>query len=625
MAVLPAPVPPGALESPAQPHPGRRTRIRRPAVLSLLTVLAVSVLSVALKLQVPTYLNTSAYDGLLFARNAILLEGAHWLGPFSLLNLSKGPGYPGFIAVAHTVGVPLAAAEQVVFLVAVAALCACVLAVTGRYAVATACFVVLALDPVNYSSASTDVLRDNLYASQSLFFVASAALVVLAVVRRARLRWIVAAGLLCGGAGGFAWLTREEGPALLPQVLVLAALAWLFARTRKRDRTVRGRQRLRGLARPLIALGVAAAAFAGPVVVVSAVNAQQYGVRVTNDLGEGTFLRAYADWTRVVVDEEQPQVPINAEKRRLVYAVSPAASALRGELERPDNQWRFINCPTGTCDYGGGWMIWAIREAAAEAGYFRDARTAQQYFARLSREIDEACTSGELTCRPRLPASLQPIQRVELDALGTSLERLTSDLVWSRTLMDLHPLNTPIPQGMRDEYTAIIHGLPESNRAAQQAFDRFDERRGLFEGLISVYRTAVPVLLVVSVVGIVLTLVTRRRTAATRRPTSWLLPVLATALFAGLAVRLVLLSIIDSAEYDAAQGRYQLPNHVFLVALALVVIASVTSGLLDARRGPTERAAGSLPGSAPGGDQADGEPHDGQLRAADDQHHAEDR
>lgn len=603
-------------------RPARRLRLHLPVVLSLLTVLTVSVVTIAVKFQVPVYLNTSSYDGLLFARNATSLAGGHWLGPYSLLNLAKTPGYPAFLAVVHTAGVPLAVAEQIAFLVAVGTLCACILVVTGRYAVATACFVFLAFDPVNYGSASTDVMRDNLYTSQSLFFVCSAALVVLAVARRARLGWIIAGAGLCGAAGGFAWLTREEGPALLPPVLVLVALAWLFSRTRKRNRTGTRRQRLRGLVRPLVALGVAVAALAVPVLAVAAVNGQQYGVRLTNDLGEGAFLRAYADWTRVVVDEPTPLVPINPEQRRLVYAVSPAARELRAELERRDNQWLFINCPTGTCDYGGGWMIWAIRDAADDAGYFRDAQTAQRYFTRLSQEIDDACDDGRLTCRPRLPANLQPLQRAPLDALAGSFRKLTSGLLESRFLIDYQVENRRVPQRVRDEYRAIIHGLPENNRAAQEAFDRFDQRRWLYDGLATTYRTAVPVLLGLAVGSIALVLATRRHAAGVRRRTSWLLPVLAAALLTGLAVRLVLLSIIDAAEYDATLGRYQLPNHAFLVATLVVVIAATTSRLLDAR---VPVAPGSVAGAGPSGDETDGEAHDRELRAAHDEHHAEDR
>ena len=621
MAVVPATALPDATAEPPAARRALRRRRHGPAVASALTVLVISVLSVALKVEVPTYLNTSSYDGLLFARNATLLAEGHWLGPYSLLTLAKTPGYPVFLAVVHTAGIPLAVAEQVGFLLAIATLCACVLLVTRRYAVATACFVFLALDPVNYGSASTDVMRDNLYSSQALFFVSSAALVVLAIARGARLGWVVLAAAACGAAGGFAWLTREEGPALLPPVLVLAALAWLFMRTPRRDRTGTPRQRLRGLVRPLVALGVVVAALVGPVVAVAAVNGDQYGVRLTNDLGEGAFLRAYADWSRVVVDEPTPLVPINPEQRRLVYAVSPAARELRAELERPDNPWRFINCPTGTCDFGGGWMIWAIRDAANQAGYFRDALTAQRYFTRLSREIDDACRSGRLACRPRLPANLQPIQRASLDALTASFEKLVSGLVHSRYLIDYQVEYRPVPQAVRNVYTAIIDGLPANNRAAQAAFDRFDERRWLYEGLATTYRTAVPLLLVVALAGTVVVLITGRRKAGGRRRSSWLLPVLAAALLTGLAVRLVLLAIIDAAEYDATLGRYQLPNHAFLVAALVVVIAAVASRLLDARRA----AAGSVAGAAPRGDQADRESHDGELGAAHDQHHAQDR
>ncbi|WP_324274263.1 hypothetical protein [Blastococcus brunescens] len=288
MAVVPAPVSSDAVDmkEAGPPDRARRSgRLRHPAVLGLVTALAASAASIALKLAVPTSLNLSGYDGLLFARNATYLADGHWQGPYSLVTIAKGMGYPGFMAAAHTVGIPLAAAEQLAYLVAIAVLCGVVLAVTGRYAVATVCFVFLALDPVNVGSASADVLRDNLYASQSLFFVSAAALTVLAVVRRARMVWVILAAVLCGAAGGFGWITREEGPALLPPVLVLVALAWLCARTREPDRPAGWGPRLRRVVRPATALGVAVVAFAVPVLGVAAVNGHQYGAQLTNELG----------------------------------------------------------------------------------------------------------------------------------------------------------------------------------------------------------------------------------------------------------------------------------------------------------------------------------------------------
>jgi hypothetical protein len=582
-------------------------------------------MSLALKRGVPTFLNLSPYDGLLFARNATSLADGHWLGPFTNLTLVKGIGYPALMAFAHDAGVELGQVEQVVYLIAGLTVAGCVLGATRRPWLSTGCFVVLALGPANFGAASNDVVRDNLYASLALLFVASAALLSLVVLRRARIVWIIGAGLLCGVSGAWAWVTREEGLSLVPPVLAVAVgfgfSAWRVHRRRDPDIGARCAS-WAGAVRPLVALVVAGASFAAPLVSVAAINAGRYGVALTDDMGSGTFLRAYADWTRVEVADEQRRVPVNAAQRRAVYAVSPAARELTPFLERRDNRWRSEACRNRLCEYGGGWMVWAIRDAAADAGHFDDARDAQAYFVRLSEEIDDACTRGELACRPRLPTGLQPIQRAPLGDLTRSYLGMTGDLLLSRDLFEPVEVRTDVVPRTRAEYAVIILGLPVSNAAAAQEGVRYRDRLWQYNALGSLYRGAIPVLLVVGLLGALAgPVLRRRRPPATVRAPGRRAPlaILATALSVGVLVRLGLLAIVDVAEYDAANGRYQLTDHVFLLAAVTVGAAGVLAAALDGRRpGSARRTVGGV-------DQAHREPDDGDLRAAHDEHHAEDR
>ena len=150
-----------------------------------------------------------------------------------------------------------------------------------------------------------------------------------------------------------------------------------------------------------------------PLYLVRAENEARYGLALDNDMAEGTFLRAYADWSRVEAGPRQYRIPITAEQRAAVYPVSPAARDLRPVLEAPDNGWRSFGCAdlSAGCDFAGGWMVWALRDAAAAAGHFGSAVEAQRFFSRLSQEIVAACDDGTLTCAQELPASLQPLQR----------------------------------------------------------------------------------------------------------------------------------------------------------------------------------------------------------------------
>lgn len=563
--------------------------------------------------RVPAFLNLSPFDGLLFARTATSIADGDWLGPFTNTTLAKGPGYPLFMAVVHRVGLELKVAEQLVWLAAAGVVALVVVLVTRRAWWGTAVFTVLALDPAHLSRASSDIVRDDLFSSLALLGLGSATLVVIAVCRRSPYLLIAAGGLATGVVSALYWVTREEGATAIPPLAVLVGatllLSWWLTRGARRTRPWRPTA-----VRAVAALLATAIGLLLPLHALRDQNERAYGVALTNDMSEGTFLRAYADWSRVRSGESRTRVPITEEQRQAVYAVSPAAAELRGDLERTDNPWRFYDCSSG-CEYGGGWMVWALRDAAAAAGHFASAEQDQTYFARLSTEIQQACSDGRLSCAPALPASVQPVQRAPMRSYLRHLVSLSWDLTLSRDLFVLpsREAQPPMAPETRAEYTAIIDGLPIDAQAAEVQMDRFDDRRWEYDVLGWTYRVLVPVLVLAGAVGTVVGLCRVVR----RQPVSPAAVALALALGLGVLVRQGLLALVDTAEYEVGYGRYQLPGHVLLLAFGLV-------GLVCAV-GPRAADGGLVAGTGADAGEADGEGHDRQLRAPDDQHHPEDR
>jgi hypothetical protein len=586
-------------------------RLRLGVVVQLAIVVAVSVVSVQLRRGVPVVPNTSAYDGLLLARLARSLEAGSWLGGFDQLTLAKNPGYPAFMALSHWLGLELKTTEQLIALAAAASVALCILVTTRRPWLATAGYVVLAFDPSYFSAWSADVMRESVFASLGVLALGLAFLTVLGVVRRSRWVWIVLGGLGTGIAVSGYWLTREEGVTLLPPLAVLLAgmaLATWAARRRAggpRWSFARARAGRAGVALVLVLL-----AGAGPLFAVRAVNEAQYGVALLNDHAEGAILRAYADWSRVEAGEERHHIPITAAQRAAVYEVSPAARELRAYLEDPENHWRGYECATpGTavCDYAGGWMPWAIRDAAVVAGEFDDPRTGQAFFARLSDEIQAACEDGRLRCRPRLPATLQSLDRAPLGALTDNLLLQLKHMLTGEFLYQPPTVNE-LPAEVRAEYAAVVHELPLTQAAADEELAGFLDRQWQYDRLGSVYRVLVPLAVVLGLIGVAIALV---RIVRRRRRTPYLLA-LALALAVGVLVRAFVLALIQTADWNVVP-RYLIPGHAMLLAFAVVGIALAWPP------------AASVGGAAAGLGHAQGEADDRQLDAADDQDHADDR
>lgn len=104
-------------------------------------------------------------------------------------------------------------------------------------------------------------------------------------------------------------------------------------------------------------------------------------------------------------------MPISREMREKIYPVSPAFAELSPLLEgEVGDHWAKVTCGRfeDICgDVAGGWFMWALREAADNAGHHTSARAARDYYQRLGAEIDAACDDGRLRCHPPR-ASMRP-------------------------------------------------------------------------------------------------------------------------------------------------------------------------------------------------------------------------
>jgi hypothetical protein len=550
----------------------RRTRATWLVILQLLVVLGTAAISIELRRRVPVQLNDSAYDGMLYARVASQIESGHWLGSFTQLTLGKGPGYPLFIAAAHRTGLELKVAEQLVYLTAVGATALALLLTTRRRWLALGAFVVLALDPASFSADSALVLRDNLFSSLGLLALSAAFLTFLGAARGSRWPWIVLGALTTGGASALYWLTREEGLTLFPPlgVLVVGMLAMTWWTRRRAAGATDDRRRW--FVRPIAAVLLVVVAAGLPIVVVRAENESHYGVALTNDLTEGAFLRAYADWSRVEAGPARYRVPISADQRLAVYEVSSAARELRPTLEDPDNFWREFGCdhPEAGCDYAGGWMLWAVRDAASNAGHFDTAQDAQRFFTRLSEQISGACDDGALSCAPRLPGSLQALQQAPPRLMAHNFLALLRDVLLAKGMYDPPTGAAVVPDELRAEYTPVVDGIPADAVSATAQTAVFAPRIWQYTLLGAAYHVLVPLLLVLAVAGVCMAAyrVVRRRERAP------LLLALVLAAGTGIVMREFLMALIQTAEYDADRVRYQLPSYFLLTALAMAGIGA---------------------------------------------------
>jgi hypothetical protein len=346
------------------------------------------------------------YDDALYLKLAASLVRGEWLGPYDKVTLAHGPMYPLFIAGAYRLGLPLFMAQQFLYVLACVLMVLALRPLMKNVGLRFGLFSVLLFNPVTYDCyIYARVLRQDILHSLVLMILASG--VALYARHRDPKRRLLPWALVGGISLPAFWLTREEGIWILPCVgLFWTAACVAIWRDRAPDRKMRFALLL--LPPLLWAAGVGA---------VAAINLRYYGVFTTCELKQADFNAAYGALTRITPAQWRPSVPVSRETRERLYAVSPAFAELRSSLDGPSGEnWAGISemlthLPREQREIGGGWFMWAFREAVEAAGHCHSGAEAKAYYARLAYEVNDLCDRGVVRAGPRRTGFLPPLRQ----------------------------------------------------------------------------------------------------------------------------------------------------------------------------------------------------------------------
>ncbi len=351
-------------------------------------------------------------DDELFVSTAVSILRGEWLGQFSSFTLVKGPGYSLWLALNQLIGVRLLVSQAVLYAIACAVLARALRPAIPARSRRALLFLALLFNPATWADGpATRVIREGIYSSLTLLVLGlaiGAALRLKDAPRRATL-WAASAGV----TGALFALTREEGIWLAPSLAVIVAVGLL------------GAWRV-GWRRLIVPAVTAALAYAIPLTAVAAMNLAKYGVFQLGETRAAYYKSAYRALTRVETERWNPYVPVPREARAKIFEVSPAYREIAPYLEEHAPGWTVHGCKLlKVCDdIAGGWFMWAFRDALERADKYADASSARAWYERLTREIDDACESGRLRCRPSgLMASLPVFRATYLEPLASALLR----------------------------------------------------------------------------------------------------------------------------------------------------------------------------------------------------------
>jgi hypothetical protein len=270
-----------------------------------------------------------------------------------------------------------------------------------------ATFAIFVFNPAQYGDAELRLVRAGLYTPLTLTILALIFWWIRLRTHSWRHRLPVALGL--GLTLGCFWITREEGIWIAP---ILASAAGFLLLPRRRQ-TIPWR---RMIAREMSYIIIAAIAAVAPTQIVASINDVKYGVHDVVEFRQSEFLDAYASLSRIKHTEWRRRIVAPREARARAYAVSPTFRELKPYLDGARGEgWANTSCQNSKPDpcfgeIGGGWFVYALRQAAAFAGHHRSASKARTFYARMALELNTACDDGRLECSAHRQSMAPPFR-----------------------------------------------------------------------------------------------------------------------------------------------------------------------------------------------------------------------
>lgn len=545
-------------------------------------VLAIAIALVLVKLwlvseQRMTAVGPAGHDDHLFLYLASSLAQGRWLGAYSHLTLIKGPFYPMWIAASFASGIPLLLSQHLLYAGACAVFVLALSPALRSPRLGLALFAFLIFCPLSFADGPmTRVIRDSIYPSLTLLVLAAALGLALRLDRplRATRGWIAGFG---GSLAAF-WLCREERIWIIPALLLTAG--WALLRWPRREVLRRG----------LEALGLAAV-LVGAVVLINGI---RYGAFVITEFTEGSYPRAYAALTHVEHEKYRLKVFLPAETRRRIYAASPHFAELEPFLEGDVGRgWIKPGCDEfGICDeVGPGWLIWALRDAAAAAGHYRDGGEAARYWSAVGDEVAGACSKKLLTCRAWSLGFLPPLHREHIHAYPRAVLRGAAMLLNYQGVTP-HPAPSMGPAFLLIDFRDIARArLMPAPGIEEQSTPRLDRLEALEEkilgGILAAYRWATPLLAGAASIAFVVAAAWGLR----RRRSSPLLFVSA-ALLVAAAARVLLLALIEVTAFSGLIVGYLAPGYPLVLSFIALAIFSAVESVRNRKPAPAQRTPG---------------------------------
>ena len=395
------------------------------------------------------YGSSTEYDALWYVGSA---KHWYWGATYSWTAFVRPCAFPLFIAVVHFFGIPLRIAIELAQMAGYAVLIAALRKAGVPRRICLAVFALMILHPASllYNNHS---MSDSFYAA-ILPLALGGSLLTLFTRKFVHAVWT-------GAAYAVLWNTREES-FLIPLILVVFFALALWQR---RDTPTRKGHFVFWLKRT----GALTGTLAVLLIAIFSANYRAFHSFAKSDMSSPSFEKAFKALLRIKPSYSRRYIAVNVEALRMAYEVSPTFARLKPEFESlTGRNWTNPTFDTlGIREYGP-WFMWALRNATANAGFYKDPVTTNAFYRKAAREINQACAEGRIPSRLVVSGFLDPGAVSRIRYLPRSIGRIAKLFLFRHQKVMVRA-DTNLFPWMSELYTEMAFRAPQPTIDASNA------------------------------------------------------------------------------------------------------------------------------------------------------------
>ena len=358
-----------------------KKKIIKLAIILILILLKIYLISV----QPINYIPENIYDDALMLEQADSILQGKWLGKYNSLTLVKGPVTPIFIAILSKLHIPFLLGQEIFYDISCLFLVQSISKTIKNKKIIYLIFTILLYNPITFSSEICRVYRDGIYTSLTMLLAAFSYSIFFnrKYSIKKQIKYFIGLGITISAL----YLCREESIWLLPFCLISVIITIIFI---IKDKEINKKKLLIGM------YAIPIAIFIINNLIICTLNYKNYGIFELNQYWSKEFKEAYGALTRVIPKETYKRVPVTQETIKRICEISPKLKEIEEYITGEEADKWAKSGDGQEVEIQGGWIHWAIIKGVEEKGYYKDAKTANQYYKELANEINNAIDEGKI-------------------------------------------------------------------------------------------------------------------------------------------------------------------------------------------------------------------------------------